>query len=63
MRVTNLLDEVHAIRDAAVSTKCCAKKPFGCGEPVEGFRDALSKREYAISGLCQRCQDAVFGAE
>ena len=24
------------------------------------FRDALSAREYEISGLCQECQDKVF---
>jgi len=27
------------------------------------FRDALSKKEYSISGLCQDCQDKVFEAE
>lgn len=25
------------------------------------FKDGLSVREYQISGLCQRCQDKVFG--
>jgi len=33
-----------------------------CGENASSFRDALSKREFAISGLCQECQDSVFGA-
>lgn len=34
-----------------------------CGEPIiaEDFRDALSRREYGISGMCQSCQDGVFG--
>lgn len=34
-----------------------------CNERVvlEDFRDATSLREYTISGLCARCQDAVFG--
>jgi len=27
----------------------------------EDFRDALSKKEYRISGLCQECQDKAFG--
>jgi len=27
------------------------------------FRDALSRKEYGISGLCQKCQDDVFGKE
>lgn len=33
--------------------------------PAEGFfmfRDELSAREYYISGMCQACQDSVFGA-
>lgn len=36
--------------------------PF-CHVPVdtEGFRDQLSVKEFAISGLCQNCQDEVFG--
>lgn len=25
------------------------------------FRDGLSLREYHISGMCQKCQDSVFG--
>lgn len=28
-------------------------------ESVE-FRDELSKREFKISGLCQKCQDKMF---
>lgn len=34
---------------------------FGCGEPIKGFRDDLSVKEFGISGLCQKCQDSVFG--
>jgi hypothetical protein len=26
------------------------------------FRDPISLREYEISGLCQHCQDEVFGS-
>lgn len=26
----------------------------------EDFRDELSRKEYAISGICQKCQDEVF---
>ena len=25
------------------------------------FRDELSVKEYGISGMCQECQDSVFG--
>ena len=35
-----------------------------CGaiiNPETDFRDELSRKEYHISGLCQECQDQVFG--
>lgn len=37
--------------------------PF-CHQSValDSFRDAISKREFAISGLCQSCQDKTFGS-
>ena len=33
-----------------------------CSKPIwiASFRDALSRKEYSISGLCQTCQDKVF---
>ena len=31
-----------------------------CKEEANEFTDALSVAEYAISGLCQRCQDEIF---
>ena len=34
-----------------------------CNNPVEGFKDGLSQREYEISGMCQQCQDDFFGGE
>ena len=32
-----------------------------CPELVKGFNDPLSFKEYQISGMCQTCQDSVFG--
>lgn len=32
-----------------------------CGNPVAKLRDQLSIREFIISGMCQSCQDDVFG--
>lgn len=34
-----------------------------CGEPVKraDLRDDISRAEFDISGLCQKCQDATFG--
>lgn len=43
-----------AARALAVCVSC-AKAP---GE----FRDECSCREWAISSLCQSCQDSIFGA-
>ena len=33
-----------------------------CEVPVEvrSFKDNVSAREFAISGLCQKCQDDIF---
>lgn len=36
-----------------------------CHKPIDvswtAFRDDLSRKEYKISGMCQKCQDEVFG--
>jgi hypothetical protein len=32
-----------------------------CGQPVGEFKDALSRKEFTISGMCQVCQDSIFG--
>ncbi len=33
----------------------------GCKVDKDEFRDELSRKEFEISGLCQACQDDVFG--
>ena len=50
-------------RERSVHEAMCVPSPVGCGLPVDekDFRDNLSKREYAISGLCMNCQDKIFG--
>ena len=45
--------------DRVINGQCVA-----CESPrirTVDFRDAISKKEYSISGLCQKCQDTVFG--
>ena len=47
-------------RSLAIAGGQCVK----CGFPHNlrsDFRDALSHKEYGISGLCQTCQDGIFG--
>ena len=34
-----------------------------CGGFNLAFRDELSRKEHGISGLCQTCQDGIFGVE
>lgn len=41
-----------------------SKCPF-CNRPVKesDFHDAISLREWKLSGLCQKCQDETSGVE
>ena len=32
-----------------------------CEADAKEFRGNLSRKEYGISGMCQKCQDSVFG--
>ena len=51
----------HTGRDRVecVATLTCTT----CGGDAQkvAFRDPLSYKEFTISGMCQRCQDSVFG--
>jgi hypothetical protein len=42
---------------AAIADKKCPS----CEKPIGTFRNAISIKEYAISGLCQECQDSIWG--
>lgn len=50
-----------ANRVEAIALGFCVSAPFGCGQPVTGFDDPVSEREFGISGLCQTCQNDIFG--
>lgn len=34
-----------------------------CGTNIESFKDEKSLKEYRISGMCQSCQNSVFGVD
>ena len=34
-----------------------------CQKPIGKFKDKTSEREFEISGMCQECQDKVFGGD
>lgn len=48
-------------RRDSINDNRCVPPPIGCGCSITGFRDEQSEAEYRISGLCQRCQDKIFG--
>ena len=53
--ITNIfgIDRVKCIEE----NKCtCCKSEVNVNE----FKDSLSAREWAISGMCQKCQDSIF---
>lgn len=60
MNPSELLHQMQEYAYRKENRKC----PF-CGKDMsnpEGmFRDKLSLKEFGISGLCQECQDKVFG--
>ena len=46
-----------------VGPRSWVNRTLACGGAAVEFQDDLSRREYRISGLCQKCQDSVFGEE
>ena len=51
-------------KDAFGKTITESKKEYTCvmcKNPEMKFRDRISQKEYNISGMCQTCQDKVFG--
>lgn len=58
--IENALEEISmnfaTPRSLAFQSKLCVM----CGGEAKDFRDALSKKEYSISGMCQGCQDSFF---
>lgn len=51
--------KIYPAASAAISDNKCPT----CGRIIGSFRNAISKKEYSISGMCQVCQDEVFGKD
>lgn len=51
--------DVKDLIDYYVSLGACTE--CGADAKARKFANKESEREYAISGLCQNCQDKVFG--
>mgnify|MGYP003652510887 CR=1 FL=1 len=55
---TKPMFQINPSMRARIMMGVCATCPSAIEE--KHFRDDLSKKEYAISGMCQDCQDSVF---
>jgi hypothetical protein len=54
--ITTMLDRLYN-RSNCIKNNVCTI----CAGPAIKFRDRISQKEYTISGMCQTCQDSVFG--
>jgi hypothetical protein len=62
-QIDTMFKNLYGIDRKASITNC---KCVSCGAKnitEESFHDSISLREFHISGLCQNCQDSVFGTE
>ena len=58
MKKISILERI--LFDDRIATCPSYKKRF---DVTEEFRNEISMREFEISGLCQKCQDSVFGVD
>ena len=49
-------EDMFGIQDEYKGIKCRL-----CGADITGFKDEVSKKEFKITGTCQKCQDELFG--
>jgi uncharacterized protein with PIN domain len=54
--IKSLIEEVFPGTAKALSERRCPV----CKESIKGFKNALSEKEYQISGMCQKCQDSIW---
>ena len=61
-KIDELFKTLYGVdRKTSIVNRTCVSCDAKVSE--EGFRDEVSLREFHISGLCQVCQDKVFGFE
>ena len=65
-KITKVLDNIT--KDTFGKSKTDAEEEkvcVFCHKPInfKDFRNEISRKEYAISGICQKCQDDVFGKD
>ena len=62
LNIETALEEIFGVsRLKSISFDTCIPAPIGCGGPAKEFTHEISRKEYSITGLCQKCQDDFFG--
>ena len=56
--VAEVLDDLFNRTESITTSQCTNTR---CDEPNLKFKNDTSQREYTLSGLCQDCQNDVFG--
>lgn len=61
-KMTQALDQISKGLFGRSRSECLERRvcPI-CGGPADTFHDSLSRKENKISGMCQKCQDEIFG--
>lgn len=64
IKVNEVFEEVlEGVSQAFAMPRSKARQEKGCvmcGGKAEAFKNALSEKEYTLSGMCQVCQDSFF---
>ena len=61
--IENMLESISKMlpfgtpRSVAFQSSTCVT----CSGKATEFRNATSEKEYTISGMCQKCQDSIWG--
>jgi len=58
--IESLLEEISSVigtpRSVAFKGRTCVM----CSGSAATFKNAISEKEYTLSGMCQKCQDEFF---
>ena len=58
--VNRFVNRVFGIdRETSITNDLCVM----CGQSADKFDDELSQKEFSISGMCQQCQNKIFGGK
>lgn len=61
-RSPNLQAFLNSLAGKDVPATIAAGRCVRCAGPAREFTDAISAREHALTGYCQKCQDIVYAA-